>query len=147
MKILGIEIKGREVRIVALEKGSNGEINDVTGNYKPIKLEDDENAQNVILFRKSLHATFESFNPTIIAIKWRNPKPQRNFKETENNHSASPISFKIEGIIQSFEGADVRLVKPQTSTAFIKKNPIPFKAKYSYQEDALKIAYYQINNL
>ncbi len=64
MKKLGIEIKGREVRIVALEKGSNGEINDVTGNYKPIKLEDDENAQNVILFRKSLHATFESFNPT-----------------------------------------------------------------------------------
>lgn len=145
MRVLGIEIKGREVRIIALEKNSNEEINDITGNYKPIKLEDDEIAQNVILFRKSLHATFESFNPNIIAIRWRNPKPAK-FEKGENNHSASPISFKIEGVIQSFEGADVRLIKPQSSTAYIKKNPLPFKAKYSYQEDALKIAYYQIKN-
>ncbi|CAA9199457.1 DUF3010 family protein [Flavobacterium collinsii] len=146
MKVLGIEIKGREVRIIALEENSSGQINDITGGYKPIKLEDDEIAQNVILFRKSLHATFESFNPDIITIRWRNPKPAK-FDQSEKNLSASPISFKIEGIIQSFESADVRLIKPQTSTAFIKKNPLPFKAKYSYQEEALKIAYYQIKNL
>jgi hypothetical protein len=144
MKVLGIEIKGREVRIVALED-INGIITDVTGSYKPIKLEDDEIAQNVILFKNSLYATFESFNSDVIAIRWRNPKPPRG-EQAENNRAASPISFKIEGIIQSFEGASVIIIKPQTSTAYIKKNPLPFNATFGYQLDALKIAYYCIKN-
>lgn len=36
MKVIGIEIKGREVRIIALEK-HDGVITDITGSYKPLK--------------------------------------------------------------------------------------------------------------
>ncbi len=145
MKVLGVEIKGREVRMVLLENKS-GIISDISGNYKPLKLEDDENAQNVVLFKNALHATLESFSPDIIAIRWRNPKPVKS-QQAESNNTASPISFKIEGLIQIFDNAKVYLIKPQSSTAFIKKNPLPFNAKFAYQTEALKIAYYQIKNI
>lgn len=144
MKVLGIEIKGREIRIVALED-NGGIITDVTGNYKPIKLEDDENAENVKLFKNALHATLSNFDADIIAIRWRNPKPVRG-DQSENNNSPSPISFKIEGLIQIYENSKVNLVKPQSSTAYVKKNPLPFDPKYGYQSEALKIAFYQIKN-
>ncbi len=144
MKVLGIEIKGREIRIVALED-NGGIITDVTGNYKPIKLEDDENAENVKLFKNALHATLSNFDADIIAIRWRNPKPVRG-DQSENNNSSSPISFKIEGLIQIYENSKVNLVKPQSSTAYVKKNPLPFDPKYGYQSEALKIAFYQIKN-
>ena len=145
MKVLGIEIKGREIRIVALEE-NNGVITDVTGNYKPMKLEDDENAENVKLFKNALHATFSNYNADIIAIRWRNPKPARG-DQAEKNNSPSPISFKIEGLIQIYESSKVHLVKPQSSTAYVKKNPLPFDPKYSYQVEAFKIAFYQIKNV
>jgi hypothetical protein len=144
LKVLGIEIKGREIRIVALED-NGGIITDVTGNYKPIKLEDDENAENVKLFKNALHATLSNFDADIIAIRWRNPKPVRG-DQSENNNSSSPISFKIEGLIQIYENSKVNLVKPQSSTAYVKKNPLPFDPKYGYQSEALKIAFYQIKN-
>lgn len=144
MKVIGIEIKGREVRLVVLENEVNS-INDITGNYKPIKLEDDETSQNVILFRNSLFAIFDSFNPDKIVLKWRNPKPAKGFQQ-ENNFGSSPISFKIEGLIQIYEKAEISLIKPQTVTAYLKKTPLTLSAKYSYQAEALKVAFYQIMN-
>lgn len=145
MKVLGIEIKGREIRIVALED-NGGVITDVTGNYKPMKLEDDEIAENVNLFKNALHATLSNYHADIIAIRWRNPKPVRS-DQAEKNNSPSPISFKIEGLIQIYEGSKVYLVKPQSSTAYVKKNPLPLNPKFGYQAEALKIAYYQIKNI
>lgn len=119
MNVVGVEIKGREVRLVALR--SNGaEITDVTGGYKPIKLEGDDDAQNVILFRNALFAVFDNYHPDTIVVKWRNPSPPKGFRQ-ENNFGSSPISFKIEGLIQTYEKADIVLIKPQTITAYLKK--------------------------
>ena len=50
MKVIGVEIKGREIRLVALSE-KNGSIEDATGNYKPMKLEEDDNADNFLLFK------------------------------------------------------------------------------------------------
>lgn len=140
MTVLGIEIKGRDIRMVAL-KIEDGTISDVTGTYKPLKLEDDEIAENVILFKNSLFAILDSFDPSAIILKWRSPKPPTGFQK-EKNFSASPISFKIEGLIQIYEKANVTLIKPQTLTAYFKKNELPLKPKYTYQTDAMKIAYH-----
>lgn len=142
MTVIGIEIKGREIRLVALEfDGTN--TNDITGTYKPIKLEDDETAENVVLFKNSLFAILDSFNPSHIVLKWRNPKPAKGFQK-DNNFSSSPISFKLEGLIQIYEKAMVSMIKPQTITAFFKKNQLPLQPKYTYQSDALKMAYHHI---
>lgn len=136
MKVLGIEISGREVRIVALEK-SNESISDYTGKYKPIILEDDELSENVILFRNTLFAVFDSFAPNTIVIKYRNPNGK-------GPQAPSPISFKIEGLIQTYSNIDIKFTKPQTTAAFFKKNSIDIKPNYVYQTEALKVAFHYL---
>ena len=136
MKVIGIEISGREVRMVVLDL-KDEIISDLTGNYKPIKLEDDEDSSNVILFRNTLYAALENYSPEKIVIKYRSPNGK-------GIHASSPISFKIEGIIQLYDKADVILVKPQTISAFFKKNELGLKPTYTYQTDSLKLAYHYI---
>jgi hypothetical protein len=138
MKTLGIEISGREVRIVALEKKEDNII-DYTGKYKPITLEDDEISNNVILFKNTLFSVFDNFSPDEIVIKYRNPKGK-------GLHAPSPISFKIEGLIQIYPEAKISFVNPTTLAAFYKKNKLELKPSYSYQNDAMKIAYHFIKN-
>lgn len=136
MNIVGIDISGREVRIIALKK--EGEvITNYTGKYKPIKLEDDENAENVILFRDTLFATLNSFTPDIIVINYRDSK-------ATGKYAPSAISFKIEGLIQLYDKAKIFFTKPQTIAAYFKKNSIELIPSYSYQTDALKLAYHYI---
>jgi hypothetical protein len=58
----------------------------------------------------------------------------------------SPVSFKLEGIIQLYEKVEVEFVAPQTTKAFLKKNAcpvLPFKKK---QQDAFDVAYYLLNS-
>ncbi|WP_070138424.1 DUF3010 family protein [Crocinitomix algicola] len=138
MKTLGIEIKGRKVIIVALEK-VGGVITDITGTYKPIELENDTEAQNLRMFKDTLLACFDNFSPDAIVIKYRNPKGK-------GDRAPSPISFKIEGIIQLYEHCPILMVFPQTISAYFKKNRISLNAKYTYQNDALKYAYYYLSN-
>lgn len=136
MKVLGIEISGREVRIIALEN-SNGGIIDYTGTYKPIKLEDDEISDNVILFKNTLFATFDNFSPDEIVIKYRNPKGK-------GLQAPSPISFKIEGIIQVYQDSRISFISPNTIAAFYKKNNLELKPNFGYNLEALKIAFHHI---
>lgn len=138
MKVLGIEIWGRDVRIVALEKKGT-DIIDYTAKYKPIALEDDETSNNVILFKNTLFSVFDNFAPNEIVIKYRNPKGK-------GVHAPSPISFKIEGLIQIYSEARVSFVNPITLSAYYKKNKLELKPSYSYQNDAMRIAYYFLKN-
>jgi hypothetical protein len=138
MKVLGIEISGREVRVVALEKKEN-DIIDYTEKYKPIALEDDEISNNVILFKNTLFSVFDNFAPNEIVIKYRNPKGK-------GLHAPSPISFKIEGLIQIYSEAKVSFVNPATLAAYYKKNKLELNPSFGYQNEALKIAYHFIKN-
>ncbi|RAR51068.1 DUF3010 family protein [Flavobacterium lacus] len=136
MKVLGIEIKGREVRIVALEK-KDDKIIDYTGNYKPIELLDDEISDNVILFKNTLFATFDNLSPDEIIVKYRNPKGK-------GLQAPSPISFKIEGIIQIYNDCKISIISPNTIAAFYKKNNLELKPNYGYNLEALKFAFHHI---
>lgn len=136
MKVVGIDISGRDVRLIALDN-SSGEIVNYTGKYKPIRLDDDENADNVILFKNTLFATIESFSPNAVVINYRDPKGS-------GKYAPSSISFKIEGLIQLYENATVLFTKPQTIAAFFKKNGLDITTDYNYQIDALKLAYHYI---
>lgn len=135
---IGVDIDGRKVIIVVLRMEA-GEIKDLTGTYKPLTLQEDNNAANVILFRNALHATFESYNPNEILIKTRNPNGK-------GSYAPSPISFKVEGIIQTYEKCNVCMVAPQTIAAFFKKNTATLAPKFGYQADAFNLAYYSLNS-
>jgi Protein of unknown function (DUF3010) len=141
MKVIGIEIKGREIRLVALEKNETENILDITGNYKPLKLENDEEKENVMLFKNTLFSILDSFSPDLIGIKWRNPNPSKKGFKEDNNFSSSPISFKIEGIIQLYPTCNVKIISPNTVAAFLRKNEMEIEPKYGYQLDAFKMAY------
>lgn len=135
---IGIDIDGRKVIIAALRK-EDGEIKNFTGNYKPILLEDDNKAPNVILFRNTLFATFDSYSPSLILIKTRNPKGK-------GSYAPSPISFKVEGIIQTYEKCAVRMVAPQTIAAYFKKNTATSAPTFGYQSDAFNLAYHYLDS-
>lgn len=137
MKVLGIEIKGRKVIIVALEKNGNSII-DITGKYKPIELENDIEAENLRLFRDTLFACFNSFSPDAIVVKYRNPNGK-------GDRAPSPISFKIEGVIQVYEQCPIILMHPQTIAAFYKKNTLTLSPKYGYQGEAIKFAHHYLS--
>lgn len=136
-KVLGIEIFGRQVRIVAIEKDIAGNISNYTGTYKPIELKDDENAENVVSFKNALHAIFDGFNPDHIVVKYRNPNGKGKM-------APSPISFKIEGIIQLYGQATFSLVNPATLAAFYKKNTVDIPIEFGYQNEAMRAAYHYI---
>ncbi|MCD8529314.1 MAG: DUF3010 family protein [Flavobacterium sp.] len=121
MKVLGVEISGREVRVVALEKSSEGII-DYTGKYKPIILEGDEISGNVILFKNTLFAAFDSFAPNVIVVKYRNPNGK-------GPQAPSPISFKIEGLIQMYPNVDIKFTKPQNNYCIFQKECYGYQAK------------------
>jgi hypothetical protein len=136
MKVIGVDISGRDVRLVALANCS-GDIVNFTGKYKPLRLEDDDKAENVLLFKNALFATLENYSPDAIVINFRDPN-------ATGKYAPSPLSFKIEGIIQLYENAIVCFTKPQTIAAFYKKNSLDIAPAYTYQKDALKIAFHHL---
>lgn len=135
MKVIGIDIASRDVRMVVLDDAS-GEIVNCTGKYKPLKLEDDHVAENVRLFKNTLFATLDGFAPDVVVF---------NHRGTSGMYASSPISFKIEGLIQLYENAEIRSTKPQTLAAFYKKNKLTIACDYQYQTDALKLCFHHIN--
>lgn len=136
MKVLGVDIASRDVRIIALEK-AEGIIVNYTGKYKPLKLEDDERSENVALFKNTLFAIFENYSPDVIVINYRD-------SSANGKYAASPISFKVEGLIQLYEKAKICFTKPQTITAFYKKNELELESDFAYQKDALKLAFHYL---
>jgi hypothetical protein len=89
-------------------------------------------------FRDQVNSTFDLIAPTVIGIKMRNAKA----KERGKVRPPSPISFKLEGIIQLYSKCNIDFVWPQTITAFKKKNGSFLASKNKYQQDAFDIAYY-----
>lgn len=136
MKVIGVDISGRDVKIIALEK-SDGAIINYTRKYKPIRLEDDEISENVILFKDTLFATIESFSPDVIVVNFRDSK-------AGGKYAPAAISFKIEGLIQLYNKAGIVFTKPQTISAFFKKNSLDLTTDYVYQLDALKLAFHYL---
>lgn len=143
MRVLGLEIYGREVRYVVLDDSTG--LKDITEKYKPLQLDDDDDSQSVKMFRNQLFAIFEHYLPEKIIFKWRNTRSTKAFQQ-EDDLLPSPISFKIEGLIQTYDHLNVTVVPPQKVTSFLKDNPLPLTPAFAYQTEALKVAYYQLMN-
>ncbi|MDB4087989.1 DUF3010 family protein [Flavobacteriales bacterium] len=130
MKTIGIEISNKKVIFIALEQ-RNGSFVNITGKRKSMELEDDRNGEELKSFMNELHSYFDSINPDKIGIVTR---------MTKGKFAASPISFKIEGLIQLYNKISIDFVTPQALTAYFKKNELPLPLDHKYQEKAMKMA-------
>lgn len=136
MKVLGIEIKGNCVIFCALEQ--NGKVTDVTGKMTKLELKDDENSEEIHEFVDVVHSHFDNMQFDKIAILKR-------AKSLKAKFPPSPISFKLEGLIQTYKQSAITFVAPQTIRAFFKKNGNDFKPKYNYQESCSELAVYLLS--
>ena len=132
MRAIGIELAGKEAILVAAEKEGE-ELSVIESKIKKVSFKDHTNAEEVKEMRDLLFSFFNEISPDRIGIIKRGESGQ---------FAASPISFKIEGLIQLYERLNIDLVPLPTIKAFLKKYPLSISAKYNYQENSLALAYF-----
>ncbi len=138
MKTIGFQLKSNEAIIVVLDQDENGVVF-LTEESIKLKVDDHLKSEEISQFRNQVFSLFDNLKPNSIGIIVRNSKGK-------GIHAPSPISFKLEGIIQLYDKLEVDLIWPKSLDAFVKKNPVPVKAKHNYQESALNLAYYLLEN-
>jgi Protein of unknown function (DUF3010) len=137
MKVCAIDIKSNKIIFFVLKKDSTNEFIESTGKVKSIILDDDHNHSQVIDFVETIHSHFNSLEIDKIVILSRSSKGQ---------FSSSGISFKLEGLIQSYKNKPVEFISPKTLIAYYKKNVLNISSQFSYQVEAMKLAYYALNS-
>ncbi len=135
MKTCGIEIDNNTAILVSLEKYDDGTI-EICEHSTKLSLAEHEDSTAVKEFVDILHSQLDTIGADSICIIKRQMKGQ---------FAAGGLSFKIEALIQCYSDVEVELIPLPTIKAFIKKNPMSIKAKYKYQENALKAAFYLIS--
>lgn len=132
MKVLGISLEGSTAIFSGLEKTESG-IYEISDKLKKVQLKDHLDSKEVQSIYETIHSFLERNNFDGIAIIKRG---------TKGTFAASPISFKIEGLIQMYEKIEVEFIAPATLRAFYKKNENTHTPKYAYQKAANDLAYY-----
>ncbi|MGB4773320.1 MAG: DUF3010 family protein [Chitinophagaceae bacterium] len=135
-KTIGLQIKGGEAILVVLKMQDDGTVIQ-TNECARFSIEDHTKPEQVRQFRNQINSAFDSIRPDSIAIVARNANGKGEM-------APSPLSFKLEGIIQLYEDIPVTLVWKQTLSAFYKKKTKSIAPKHKYQQDAFDVAYYQI---
>ena len=136
MKTIGIQIKSTEAIIVVLEKDAAGNISQTKESVK-YNIDDATKPTQVRQFRDQINSAFDSIRASRIGIVARNPNGK-------GDRAPSPVSFKLEGIIQFYVYFEVELIWKQTTIVYFKKNPKTVVPKNKYQEDAFEVALYLI---
>lgn len=137
MKTIGIQIKSTEAIMVVLEKDAAGNISQTNESAK-FGIDDPTKPNQIRQFRDQINTAFDSIGAERIGIVARNANGK-------GDRVPSPISFKLEGIIQLYDKTEIELVWKQTTIAYFKKNAKMASAKNKYQEDAFDVAYFLIN--
>jgi len=138
MKTIGIQIKSNEIILVVLLKDENGSITQTKESSK-FKVDDHNQQEQIKQFRNQVNSFFDSVGADKIAIVARNAKGKGLM-------SPSPVSFKLEGVIQLYEKTQIELVSKKTIDAYLKKNEKEITAEKILQNDSFDLAYYLIKN-
>lgn len=133
MKAIGIEIDKKRAICFALEKDAQGTFSNLNGKFKYLEIKEDHNNSEIQSFQSTIHAFFENINPDFISIISR---------QTKGKFASSPLSFKLEGLIQCYNKVDVAFIAKATLTAHYKKKPFSILYDNNYQENAAKLAGY-----
>jgi hypothetical protein len=134
MKSIGIQIKSNEAILVVLERNVDGVVSQLRESTK-IKLDDPLNQDHVQQFRDQINATLDIIQAYSLGII----KRSANLKSYS---LASPISFKLEGIIQLYDKINVEIISDKTYKTFFKKNEKNLEPNLKYQSEAFDLAYY-----
>jgi len=133
MKVIGIDIDKTKAIFYTLEKEADGNIINLTGDYKYVILNDDTDNSRVREFQSIVHAFFDDIKPDRIAILKR---------QTKGRFKSSPLSFKLEGLIQCYQKREIEFLPPITISTYFKKNSFNLELDHNYQEMAAKLAYF-----
>ena len=112
MIVCGIELTATEARLSVLE-GTKSAFSSLGAGPAKLVLENDEKPKEVKAFQDAIYAFFRENRIERVAIKKRAKRGQ---------YASSPVSFKLEGLIQLYPDCDVRLVSPQTISAAKRKH-------------------------
>jgi hypothetical protein len=137
MKVIGIDIDKTKAIFYALEKDANGNIINLTGDFKYVTLNNDTDNSSVRAFQSTVHSFFETINPDRIAILKR---------QTKGRFKSAPLSFKVEGLIQIYEKLEIEFVPLISISTYFKKNDFNLQTEHNYQERAAKLAYFLVSN-
>ncbi|MDQ0477100.1 DUF3010 family protein [Chryseobacterium sp. MDT2-18] len=138
MKTIGIQIKSNEIILVVLRKDESGIITQTKESSK-FKVDDHNQQEQIKQFKNQVNSFFDSVDANKIGIVARNAKGKGLM-------SPSPVSFKLEGIIQLYEKTEIELVSKKTIDAYLKKNEKEITAEKILQNDSFDLAYYLIKN-
>ena len=137
MKVIGIDIDKTKAIFYGLEKDADGNIINLTGDFRYLTLNNDTDNSKVREFRSTVHSFFDDINPDRIAILKR---------QTKGRFKSAPLSFKIEGLIQCYEKLEIEFLPPVTIYTYYKKNDFNLQLEHNYQEMAAKLAYFLFSN-
>ena len=137
MKVIGIDIDKTKAIFYILEKDANGSILNLKGDFRYLNLSNDTDNQAVREFQSTVYAIFDDMHPDRIAIVKR---------QTKGRFKASPLSFKIEGLIQCYEKLEIEFFPLITISTHFKKNNYELQLEHSYQERAAKLAYFLLSD-
>ena len=128
MKVCGIELKANNTVLTLVDYSSGDIIDYIDLKIKKITLEDDEDKNSVLKYLEEINTFFNNNEVEKILIKKRSKK---------GAFSGGAVSFKMEGLIQLYSNAEVKLVPSQSISSYEKRNDVlfPFELK-KYQEQA-----------
>ena len=132
MKVIGIDIDGKDAIFCSLEN-SAGAISTIDTKIHKLNLSDHTNSAEIKRFRDMVFAFFNEINPDQVAIIKRGDA---------GKFAAGSVTFKIEGIIQTYASLDVQIIPLPTIKAHERKYPCPVKPKFNYQNNSCLLANY-----
>ena len=132
MVVCGVDLRGSEAIIVMIS-GTRDDHKLIRSDARKIPLSDHNSSDQVKDFYKIFHALIVDRGINKVAIKKRNLR---------GDYSAGGVSFKIEGLIQLSQNAEVLLLHPTFIGSCKKKySPEVPKNLYKYQYAAFDIAF------
>ena len=136
--VCGIDIEG-STAIVIILKGTKQSHSRISTKFNKIELKEHKSQAEIHSFRLTVFSHFFNENVSIVGIKGR---------ATKGQFSGGPISFKIEGLIQTVENIPVEIISPSTIAATLRKHPINVEnlGINKYQYNAYKVAYHLLED-
>jgi len=127
MNICGVEIKSNYAILSLVEKTSDT-ANFIDLKIKKLVLENDEEQNSILTFKKNFEKFIKENQVEKIVIKKRSKK---------GNFAGGALTFKIETILQLNDLCEVEFVSSQALTKFEKKSEIVYpKSLNKYQEQS-----------
>ncbi len=125
MRVIGIDVSGSKAIFVALEQKLDNTIEDITGKFNSLGLGDHKDSVELKRFKNTIFDFFDGIRPDAIAVV---------AKSTGGQYKGSAISFKIEGLLQSYEGLNVQIVAPVFNKCLPEKKGVDCCAKVCLSE-------------